>query len=198
MVATFFSRRLDPIKAAKINMVFIIICVAGFAIILTGPDQQVRTYIYLAFIGFNSGWKFSLDRLISSSIIPVSQNAEMMGFYLFSDQCMLWIPLMVYTIMNEAGISSRVNVAVLDVYLCLSLICLCMSGSYAEARAEVKRVTVYSDNDGIDTAIATAAAAAKGDEAMEELTMERTKDDNIVKDIPSPPTAQAHESIAEA
>lgn len=198
MVASFITRKFDPINSARVNMVLIIVCVTGFAIILTGPDQQVRTYIYLVFVGFNGGWKFGVDRLISSSIIPESQSAEMMGFYLFSDQCILWVPLMVYTIMNETGVSNRVSVAVLDVYLCVSLVCLFMTGSYAEARAEVKRTTVYSGKGGIDTAIATAAAAANADEAAGEGNTEGTKDDNIVKDIPSPPTKQAHETIAEA
>jgi len=57
---------------------------------------------------------------------------------------------------------------------------------------------VYSGKGGIDTAIATAAAAANADEAAGEGNTEGTKDDNIVKDIPSPPTKQAHETIAEA
>jgi MFS-type transporter involved in bile tolerance (Atg22 family) len=197
MVGNFITRKFDPINSARINTVLMVICVTGFAIILTGPDQQVRTYIYLVFIGFNGGWKFGVDRLISSSIIPESQSAEMMGFYLFSDQCILWVPLMVYTIMNETGVSNRVSVAVLDVYLCLSLACLFMTGSYAEARAEVKRTTVYSGKGGIDTAIATAAAAANSDEAVEEVTSDGTKDDNIVKDVPSPSTEQAHETIVE-
>jgi len=194
IVGTFVARRLDPIKSYRINLVLMIICVTVFVTILNAPGQQKRTYIYSTFIGFNGGWKTTMDRLISSSIIPLGQDTEMMGLFLFSDQCLLWLPLMVYVIMNEAGISPRINVAILNVYLFISLFFLCMTGSYVTARAEVNRASIYLKNGEKNAAIAT--AKANTDVAVVEDTAEGTKD--CVDDQQSPPTAQADKTIMEA
>mmetsp|Transcript_6280 Transcript_6280/g.15568 ORF Transcript_6280/g.15568 Transcript_6280/m.15568 type:complete len:194 (-) Transcript_6280:1988-2569(-) len=143
VLSTYLARRLDPIKSAKINLVLMMIAIAVFVSILSGPGQTKRAYTVVAFIGFCGGWKYSMDRLLGSSLIPEGQDAEMMGVYLFAGQCLAWLPLMVYTIMNEAGISPRISVAVLIVYIGISLFALCMVGDYTEARAEVNRTSVY-------------------------------------------------------
>ena len=143
MIGTFLAQKLDPLRASKINMCLMIICVTFFAIVLNSPGQEIRTYIYLAFFGFCGGWKSSLDKLISSSVIPDNQSTEMMGFFLFVDQWLLWLPLSIYTIMNEQGVKALYNVLVINVYLGISLLLLFMAGSYTGARGEVNRGTVY-------------------------------------------------------
>eukprot|EP00533_Pseudo-nitzschia_delicatissima_P002453 CAMPEP_0116085014 /NCGR_PEP_ID=MMETSP0327-20121206/4101_1 /TAXON_ID=44447 /ORGANISM="Pseudo-nitzschia delicatissima, Strain B596" /LENGTH=513 /DNA_ID=CAMNT_0003575981 /DNA_START=178 /DNA_END=1719 /DNA_ORIENTATION=+ len=143
VVGTILARRLDPLQSARINLVLMIICVTFFGVVLTAPGQEIRTYIYLAFLGFNGGWKSTVDKVISSSIIPENQSTEMMGFFLFVDQYLLWLPLLVYTLMNEQGIRSLYNILTLNVYLVIALVFLVLTGSYTGAREEVKRGTVF-------------------------------------------------------
>lgn len=186
---SFLARRLDPIKAGKINTVLMIVCITVFVLVLTAPGQSKRTYVYFLFIGFNNGMKVNLDRLLSASLIPIGQEAEMMGVWLFADQCLLWLPLLVYTLMNEANIHPRVSIAVLNAYLCLSLFYLCMTGTYADARAEVNRTSVFSSKglEGLKKATEETAAALEG-----------TKDIIAENNENSQPRAKAEESIAEA
>jgi MFS-type transporter involved in bile tolerance (Atg22 family) len=189
--STFVARKLDPIRAARINMVILIFTIVVFALILNGPGQYTRTNLYFAFIGFNGGWKVTMDRLISSTIIPDDQSTEMMGFFLFADQWLLWLPLLVYTMLNEAGVAPQINVIILSSYLCVSLLFLCMTGSYATARAEVNRDSVYMDKD------AAAAAAAAATSSDVDATV-GAKDDEKAGDEESSPTVQAEETLAEA
>ena len=179
MVGTLVARKLDPLRSSKINLVLSIICVTFFAIVLNSPGQNVRTYIYLGYLGFNGGWKSTMDKLISSSIIPDNQSTEMMGFFLFVDQWLLWLPLLVYTLLNERGVKELYNVLVINVYLCISLVFLFMAGSYTNARGEVNKFSVYLETSG------QVAAESNGDE-----------DD--VEDTRSQPTTQADVMVAEA
>lgn len=146
IIASSVARRLDPIQSSKLNMINMMIMVSVFVSILTGVGQAKRAYAIVAFIGFCGGWKYTMDRLIASSLIPKGQDTEMMGVFLFAGQCLMWVPLLVFTIMNESGISPRISVAVVIVYLIIALAALCMVGSYADARARVGRECVYGKN----------------------------------------------------
>lgn len=177
MVGTIVARRLDPIESAKINLVLMVICVSFFAVVLNAPGQTVRTYLYLAFLGFNGGWKSTLDKLISSSIIPENQSTEMMGFFLFVDQFLLWLPLLVYTILNEQGIKSLYNILVLNVYLVIAFVFLFMTGGYTSAREEVNRDTVFTDRSGQGAA---EGAVEKDEDIEEKGSQPTTQEDAII------------------
>ena len=67
-----------------------------------------------------------------------------MGIFLFAGQCLSWIPPLVYTAINESGVSQRVGIASLDTYFLLAMLCYCCMGSYAKAREEVNRETFFT------------------------------------------------------
>lgn len=149
VVGTFVARRLDPVRSARINNVLMICCIIFFVIIVNGPGQQMRCYIYFLFIGFCGGWKYTLDRLISSSIIPESQDAELMGVFLFVGQILLWLPLLTFTVLNEKGVSPQICVGSVAVFPSISLVFLCVMGSYSNARLEVGRSTLYKNTSDV-------------------------------------------------
>lgn len=68
-----------------------------------------------------------------------------MGFFLFSGQCLTWIPPLVFTAINESGVSQRVGVAALDVFFILAIIFYLLVGGYEGARREVNRETALRD-----------------------------------------------------
>lgn len=160
MMANFATRGLDPIKSSMVALILLILTTAAFAFFLKGPGQHLETYI-LAFIwGIGTGWKWTCDRLVASCIIPEGQDAELMGFYLFSGQSLSWIPPLVFTAINESGVSQRVGVASLDGFFLLALVCYLCMGGYVKARTEVGRSTTFVQvakpedrtNDGISIA----------------------------------------------
>jgi MFS-type transporter involved in bile tolerance (Atg22 family) len=144
IVSNVCTRRFDPIKSSMLSLVLLIITTALFVAFASGPGQYLITYS-LAFVwGLGVGWKWTCDRLMASSVIPEGQDTELMGIFLFSGQCLSWLPPLVFTAINEAGISQRIGVASLDVYLVISLFCYWVMGSYTTARAEVNRETVFT------------------------------------------------------
>jgi UMF1 family MFS transporter len=142
-LANVITKRFDPVRSSQSALLTIIINTALFAIFLKGPGQQLETYILAGAWGIGTGWKWTSDRLLASSIIPEGQDAELMGLFLFSGQCLSWIPPLVFTAINEAGISQQIGVASLDAYFLISLVAYIIMGSYTNARKEVNRETAF-------------------------------------------------------
>jgi MFS-type transporter involved in bile tolerance (Atg22 family) len=56
-----------------------------------------------------------------------------MGLYLFAGQVITWVPPLVFTGMNEAGVPQRIGIISLDIFFCISIIAYILMGSYKEA-----------------------------------------------------------------
>eukprot|EP00980_Cylindrotheca_fusiformis_P004469 scaffold953_cov141-Cylindrotheca_fusiformis.AAC.13 len=146
VLSSYVTRKLDPIKSSIGSLALLIVAITLVAILLVGPGHFIETYVLCFFLGVGSGWKWTNDRLLAATVIPEGQDAELMGFFLFSGQCLSWIPPLVYTAINEAGVSQRVGIASLNVYLLLSVFCFLCMGGYQRAREEVGRSSA-SEND---------------------------------------------------
>ncbi|KAG7353681.1 vacuole effluxer Atg22 like protein [Nitzschia inconspicua] len=144
-ISNFATRRFDPIRSSMMALALLITATALVAIFVTGPGQYLRTYIMAFFWGTGVGWKWTCDRLTASSVIPEGQDTELMGVFLFAGQCLSWLPPLVFTAINEAGVSQRVGVASLNVWLVMSLMGYCIMGNYTTAREQVNRATVFGN-----------------------------------------------------
>jgi MFS-type transporter involved in bile tolerance (Atg22 family) len=123
----------EPITSSKFSLFVVIINTATAAAVLTGPERKNYAYIFTGIWGFASAWKFTSDRMLVSLIIPGGQNVEMMGFYLFSGLVLSWVPPLVFTALNEVGVSQRIGLATLDVYYLAGLLCYFLMGSFRAA-----------------------------------------------------------------
>lgn len=65
-----------------------------------------------------------------------------MGFYLFADQSLSWLPPLVFTAINEAGLSERVGLASITVFFMLGLIAYWKMGSYDACVKTANRLVV--------------------------------------------------------
>lgn len=116
------------------------------AVLLQHPGQQMETYV-LAFIwGVAVGWKWTTDRFLASTLIPDGQDAELMGVFLFAGQVLTWIPPLVFTAMNEAGVNQSVGIGSLSIYFFLGLIAICKIGDYRKAVARTGRHVTIDEN----------------------------------------------------
>ncbi|KAL3937618.1 MAG: hypothetical protein SGBAC_007310 [Bacillariaceae sp.] len=139
LLSKYVTEKFDPVKSSVFALLLLIVATALFAILIVRPKMFVETYLIAFFWGMGMGWKWTIDRLLAAVIIPEGQDAELMGFFLFSGQCLSWIPPLVYTAINEAGIPQRVGLASLGAYFILAVICYLLMGGYNQARLEVGR-----------------------------------------------------------
>ena len=145
----FINRYENAIWSSLISSCILVINTFLASAILTGPGQQIRAYAVSALYGVGTGWKWSSDKLMSATLIPGRHAAEMMGLYLFAGQCLTWLPPLIFTGLNEAGLSQRVNIAILNVYIFLSIIAYLRMGKYQDALelAKSSKVEVRSETD---------------------------------------------------
>jgi MFS-type transporter involved in bile tolerance (Atg22 family) len=132
-------KRLDPIRSSILATILITINTILAAIVLKGPGQQVETGVLAVVWGTATGWKWTTDRILASVLIPTGQDAELMGVYLFSGQILTWLPPLIFTALNEAGISQRIGIGTLAIWFLTGIVFLICIGSYQDAVVKAGR-----------------------------------------------------------
>jgi hypothetical protein len=70
-LSTWVSRKTHPVRSCMVGTLLLLVNTLLVASVLHRPGQQVQTYI-LAFVwGIGWGWKWTIDRHVASTIIPV-------------------------------------------------------------------------------------------------------------------------------
>jgi MFS-type transporter involved in bile tolerance (Atg22 family) len=136
-LAAWFTAKFDPIRSAMMALFIAIVTTVVAAGVLKQPGQQGASYILSIGWGVAVGWKWTCDRFVAATIIPKGQDAELMGLYLSAGQILTWLPPLLYTVLNEAGVSQRISLGTLAVYWSLAWVCLSFFGSYDDALAVV-------------------------------------------------------------
>lgn len=132
-----FSRYLmrktsSPLLSMKICLiVFMVINFVSFPT-LSGPEVEYLVWIYSVFWGFMIGWFYPIEVNIYALLMPKGQESELAGFYLYCTQILVWLPPLVFTIMNENDIHLKYGGLHLNIYLFLALICYQMMPSWQE------------------------------------------------------------------
>eukprot|EP00554_Chaetoceros_debilis_P012169 CAMPEP_0194120384 /NCGR_PEP_ID=MMETSP0150-20130528/43291_1 /TAXON_ID=122233 /ORGANISM="Chaetoceros debilis, Strain MM31A-1" /LENGTH=492 /DNA_ID=CAMNT_0038812485 /DNA_START=15 /DNA_END=1493 /DNA_ORIENTATION=- len=124
---------MNPIYSNQLCQVVTGANTAIAVIILYGPGQQIQAYIVASVWGICAGWKICIERFTICQIIPKNQDAELMGFYLFSSQVLIWFPTLIFTAMNEAGVNQRAGLSILIAFFLGGIVSLWMMGPYEEA-----------------------------------------------------------------
>ena len=144
-----FNKRNNPLNSSILSLVAMCIVDTLVAIVLKEPGQEMDAYLLSSAWGVAMGWNFTCDRMMIASLIPAGQEAELMGLFLFAGQALNWLPPLIYTSLNEANVSSRVGVAMLNIFFLLGIVCYLCMGSYAKALLEAAGRT---NNPAVDNA----------------------------------------------
>ncbi|GFH58915.1 hypothetical protein CTEN210_15391 [Chaetoceros tenuissimus] len=131
--ATISSKCMNPIRSNQLSQIISAANTVLAMFILTGRGQQGRAYFISAVWGLCAGWQKTIERFTLTQIIPPEMDAEIMGFYLFTSQVLVWAPTLIFTALNEAGVSQRHAMLILNVFFVGGMIALCMMGNYDKA-----------------------------------------------------------------
>jgi MFS-type transporter involved in bile tolerance (Atg22 family) len=165
---------INPIHSNQICQVMTGLNTGMAALILWGPGQQIRAYIVASIWGIGAGWKNTVERYTVTQIIPKGQDTELMGFYLFASQVLVWMPTLFFTIMNEHGVQQRVSILVLIAFFLGGLLSLWMMGSYDEA----VRLAREGENDN-QQVMACEVDSADAEGSNEKQIADCAKDDGV-------------------
>lgn len=135
------SFRLAELMFATVNAL-----IAGTVTGATDKDKSL-VYFYAALVGVAFGWMFPSQRTLAVALIPKGQETEIMGLISFFGQIVGWLPVFVFTVMNENGVSMRWGLASLSFFLVVSFFFTLFCGKFEDAVALVEHTSdEYLDN----------------------------------------------------
>lgn len=138
LLGVFISKKTNPIISWKINLVvFTVVTVAG-ALVLTGPARQNICYIFGGLWGMLLGWFYPLGNVIFAMCMPKGQEAEFSGFYNYCRVILTWLPPLIFTTMNEAGIEMKWGLMSLVIFLLLGLVFLQLMAPWEDVLEDAK------------------------------------------------------------
>jgi len=118
-------------------LTFIIINFVAF-LTLTGPEVANLTWLYAVCWGLVMGWFYPTELNLYSHLMPKGQEAELAGFFLYCTQILGWLPPLIFTIMNENGVSLSWGGIHLNAYMLLGAGCYQMMPSWSSCLAIVR------------------------------------------------------------
>lgn len=126
----YFSKKFGLLLTCKISVLAWVTLILLTAAIVRGPEQSHFMFVFACFWGYFAGSVMVNERLIYVSIMPRGQDSEMMGFYFFCGKGFVWVPPLVFTVINEWGVRTNYGMATLSVWFLLGFFALQKMGSY--------------------------------------------------------------------
>ena len=127
----------NPVRSAQLCLsVFTINTL--FAGIFLRPSTRYWMYAFAFVWGLCEGWMRPQHMTIFVTIAPMEKGAvELMGLFIFFRNVMVFIPPMLFTILNELGIPMWVGLSSLTMFSIVGLIGLTTMENYEDARKRV-------------------------------------------------------------
>ena len=103
MIAAKITDRIGFLKSHKFSLLFWSAATLAFCA-LVNKDNKELTYPFGVLWGMGLGWIFPIQRNVWYAIIPAGYESEMSGMYLFAGQILGWLPPLIFTSLDQAGV----------------------------------------------------------------------------------------------
>jgi MFS-type transporter involved in bile tolerance (Atg22 family) len=131
------SRRLNPLKSLQICL-FVLACFgASLSYLVYEPGHETRLFLLTVILGIASGWREPTEKTLWCQLVPKSSSAEMMGLYLFFSQILVWLPPLIFTVLNESA-NIQIALSSFGVYFFVGSVLSFFMGDYEKALANTK------------------------------------------------------------
>jgi len=137
-LAKYISHKYNPLIGLQL-------CLIGFTlnsfllpVVCWGPEVKNRAYIFAGTWGITYGWLYPCQRVLYCTMTPKKQEAEIMGVFAFANQIIGWLPVIIFTAINEAGIKMAWGIFALGFLFLLSFFISLLIGNYDKAVAYIK------------------------------------------------------------
>jgi len=153
LLGKYVSSKKNVLYSIRFFLVWVFLTSIVFYATVTGSDSIAEFYIYIFLFGMGSGGYYASETALVSMLVPLDQEAELMGTYVFCTRIFIWIPPTIYTILNERGVPVKTIVIVIKSLALLALVMTLGVGSYrnaldaAEKHKNKREVVVDSNGD---------------------------------------------------
>jgi len=146
----FVSNRLNPNISFRLCLTFFSIVTAIAALVLTGPAMQVVCYMFGVFWGISLGWFYPTEEIMLTMMCPVGQEAELSGFFVFSTNILVWLPPLIFTVMNQSGINMRWGLMSLVIFFVIAIGLLSLMDKWEKVSSERRTDAITKDGNFIE------------------------------------------------
>mmetsp|Transcript_15205 Transcript_15205/g.18515 ORF Transcript_15205/g.18515 Transcript_15205/m.18515 type:complete len:481 (-) Transcript_15205:209-1651(-) len=144
-VASFVTKRTDPNTSWKLCMAYFAFTTIVGAFILTDESRTNYAYILSVFWGIALGWFYPTENLFFSMCLPKGQEAELSGFLVYCSTIISWLPPLIFTLLNEAGIHMKYGLISLTAFFFAAIILLSMAAPWPEIVEEAQKTIEEND-----------------------------------------------------
>jgi MFS transporter, UMF1 family len=144
----FLAIRYNPVASAKASLIWYI-SVTTIASLTLKRSTKNLTYIFGALWGISQGMMHPQHAASFVTLSPRGQEAELMGTFLFACNLLQFLPPMLFTILNEAGVDMNIGLASLTLFFGTGYYGLSRIGDYDSAIEHVKNLPENVDVGGI-------------------------------------------------
>lgn len=160
-IATTFATQVLHMNGQQIGQLFLVVLIAGlpgtalasygsphhaallcnalFVLVTTaashhlrGPSHQNLAYMYGAAWGVLMGWLSPVDTTLYISLLTTTADrAEGMGIYMWAVSVLAWLPPLLFSFLNEIGVSQAWGLASLNVFFAGAFLCLLQVDEHA-------------------------------------------------------------------
>lgn len=142
----YVSMKTNPIFSWKACFVFFSVSIISAGFVLTGPKYKNISYFWFFLFGISLGWAYPVENLIFSMCIPKGQEAELSGFFVYCTQVIVWIPPLIFTAINESGVSMQYALMSLCIFFFIALVSLTLMDPWDSVLESAKTNKIISDS----------------------------------------------------
>jgi len=128
--------RTDYRTAWRLNMAYFSAATIVGVFVLRGEGDRILTFVMGCFWGIAIGWFYPTENGFFGVLVPQEQATEMAGIYIFCSVILTWLPPLIFTVMNENGISLNYGLLHLVAYFAIAIALLSMMPSWDVILAE--------------------------------------------------------------
>jgi len=142
LLSIFVTNKWNAIRSYQMALAIWIVNTSAAAVVLNGPGKQMEAYFFAVGWGVAMGWIFPTERVAITQMIRKGEEAEIMGVYLCFASLITWLPPLVFTAMNEAGVEMRVSFASLNLFFFISFCLLFLMGNFDDVVQKAKSESI--------------------------------------------------------
>jgi len=129
-LSLMMMHRFNPLWTLKLCTFLWMGLASSFVWIVNEPGQETRLLLVGILWGLILGMKEPADKTILCNLVPKGIEAEMSGLYIFASQILMWLPPLVFTLMNENGVDIQIAITCFGGYFLIALVALNFMGRY--------------------------------------------------------------------
>ncbi|KAL7571851.1 hypothetical protein ACA910_002927 [Epithemia clementina (nom. ined.)] len=143
----------NPVSSAIICDLGCIVVTSFASVVLTGPEHKgLPALLFSAVWGIGLGWLPPVDTTLFMNLMPTDSRVELMGLMMLAAVVLSWLPPMVFSLLNELGLSMAWGLVSLNIYFILSIVCLAQIGNYNSALNEAMFTPAETSSSSLTTA----------------------------------------------